>query len=412
MGPQKKKKRKRLSKKRRKKLFESTQEPKKRKLNEDEFNDDDFKDQGVMIKTVHSKANKSNTNSLKNEKKSKQQNKASIIAKKKEIISQIHRFELTELMVDGIPRNYDEDKLQKYLLNLCSIECEDIHLFHNKKYPKKFGKAILSFLSPNSCAISYKYLFEKQLSPNNTLSIKPISNRSDNKQINYNKFDKHSNKKHKKIKSKVLKLTNLHWQTTENDILHFFECIDGPLIIDIHQTSQGYTNGAAKVEFGEYKLANLALHKLNGQTMLNRNIKLEYAISREIFALDGKQFKDKTLKIAVFNISAEIEENDLREFIKSKVCKQSTIDIHLIHHLKLFTTGYAFVTFESCELCNQAVECLNNEVLGDRALRVVWSKPSKVYKLRKVLKGRTKIISFTNLKYNVTEDEIREFIAT
>merc|ERR1712130_888937 len=112
-------------------------------------------------------------------------------------------------------------------------------------------------------------------------------------------------------------------------------------------------------------------------------------------------------------MGGEIEENDLSEFIKSEIGKDSEpTDIHLIHHLELFTTGYAFCTFKTFEITNKAVKTLNNKMLKDRMLRVVWSKPSKVYKLRQELAGTTKVISFTNLRYDVTESDIREFVKT
>merc|ERR1712129_410829 len=88
------------------------------------------------------------------------------------------------------------------------------------------------------------------------------------------------------------------------------------------------------------------------------------------------------------------------------------MDIHLIHHLKLFTTGYAFVSFDNCKTCNRAVQCLNNKVLRDRPLRVAWSKPSKEYKLKTELEGRTNVLTFANLKYTVTRFDILEFISS
>eukprot|EP01084_Bolivina_argentea_P067222 122464_1 len=152
---------------------------------------------------------------------------------------------------------------------------------------------------------------------------------------------------------------------------------------------------------------------LNGAALLDREIRAEKAMTKQVFGVNGKEFMNKTLQIAVFNISGGIEEADLREFIISECGKEcAPQDIHLIHHLQLFTTGYAFCKFATHEVTNQVVTGLNNKVLGDRALRVIWSKPSKVYRLRKELEGTTKVIQCTNLRYDVTETDLRAFVAS
>ncbi len=74
-------------------------------------------------------------------------------------------------MLENIPFEYDEKKLNNYLSNLCSIECIDIHLFHNVKDENKNGKAILIFESSNICAIGYKYIFGKSLVKNDNNKI-------------------------------------------------------------------------------------------------------------------------------------------------------------------------------------------------------------------------------------------------
>ena len=326
-------------------------------------------------------------------------------------------------MVNNIPRDYDEEELNKYLYKLCRIEADDIHLFHNLNDETKPGKSILTFLSPNECGTAYKYLYDKRLSSNtDKLIIKPINLHHDAPKINHHKntnnnneiFDDDDNKQnHKQKQCRVLKMTNLHWKTTKDDIKSFFKSIAKPKTIHIHLTQDGYPNGEAKVEFKFFKFVDKAINELNDQQLLDRNIKLTKAISKQIFGMDGKEFKGKTKQIAIFNISGEIEEDDLRQFIIKELGEEyEPIDIHLIHHLEIFTTGYAFCKFETEKITNKVVQSLNNKALNDRQLRVVWSRPSKEYKLREELEGTTKVLSFTNLKYDVQEKDIREFIGS
>eukprot|EP01084_Bolivina_argentea_P197320 338166_1 len=136
-------------------------------------------------------------------------------------------------------------------------------------------------------------------------------------------------------------MSNLHWKTSENDIIKFFKPIGIPLTINIEITQNGYTNGIAKVEFKHYKFVYNAINKLNNNKLLNRNILLEAAVTKQLFNISGKEFKNKTIQIAIFNISAQINENDLKEFIINTIGKEyEPIDIHLIQHLEIFTTGY------------------------------------------------------------------------
>eukprot|EP01084_Bolivina_argentea_P268774 456613_1 len=121
------------NKKRRIRLNDSSDSRgKKRKLNE--YKDSDFEDKGIIIKTIHS--TKDNTNIINEIKKKDEMNQ-----KKQAILSQIHRFEICQLMVENIPIEYNEKKLNNYLSSICSIECNDIHLFHNIRDKTKYGKA-------------------------------------------------------------------------------------------------------------------------------------------------------------------------------------------------------------------------------------------------------------------------------
>ena len=106
----KKHKRKRLSSKKRKALYKEMQEnpAKRRKLNgegeekEDGFKDEDFEDGGIILTTVHAKKSQKsevkdneNTNSNTNSTKKTKKEKNKMIEKKRGILSQINRFELS-----------------------------------------------------------------------------------------------------------------------------------------------------------------------------------------------------------------------------------------------------------------------------------------------------------------------------
>eukprot|EP00483_Globobulimina_turgida_P006729 UN06740 len=61
-------------------------------------------------------------------------------------------------------------------------------------------------------------------------------------------------------------------------------------------------------------------------------------------------------------------------------------------------------------MTNAAVEKLNGKLLSERPLRVIWGKPAKRYKLRTHLAGKTNVLLLTNLRYDVTETDISQFI--
>ncbi len=55
-------------------------------------------------------------------------------------------------------------------------------------------------------------------------------------------------------------MNNLHWKTTKNDIIKFFESIGIPKNINIEITQNGFTNGIAKAQFNDYKLVSNAIN--------------------------------------------------------------------------------------------------------------------------------------------------------
>jgi len=407
--------------------------PKKARTEEAGLNDADFVDQGIVLTTVHAQTTNESDAQTSTAAAAAVvcDDKAQTCSIQKQTVSQIHRFELTQLMMQNIPRSYDERTLDDYLWRACRVRTEDIHLFHNVRDRNKNGEAVLTFLSPNDCVIAYNYLFGKPLpidanTNTNTdadvdvdkdavCSVKPINRHHHHHQ------QQQQQQKNEQSACKVLKLCNLHWKSTQQDICVFFESLIGvrPHTVRIHITAEGCPNGEAKVEFADARIAQKALRVHRQQehkrVILGRTIAMEESASRQVRGSDGAEFQGVSTQVSIFNISGGTDESDLRDFIMDTFEHDANYDprdIHLVHHLQRFTTGYAFVTFGTPQIADRVVQQLNNVRFCGRALRVIWNRPSRPYVLRTELAGKTHILSLTNLRYDVSERDIERFVSS
>ena len=302
-------------------------------------------------------------------------------------------------------------------MNKCSVEPADIHYFKSITDDTLPGHATVTFESSGETAIAFRCLYDKQLTSEYKLKVNlHRSNRS--KKSVRGDYDGNINEifKEKNIETKVLKLHNLHWKTTENDIIRFLKPItdktdEPPSVIHIARDAKGYPDGSAKVEFETTSLAQRVMMQLNGQQILNRNVTIEPSKSKRIFTPKGQEFKGRTVQCAIFNIAGGVMEDDLTECIVSEIGEEyAPIDIHLIHHLKVWTPGYAFCKFNYPEDVDKVVEELNGKILEGRELNVQWSKMSQAGEMRMELRGKTRGLRLNNIRYDVTEESIRAFL--
>uniref|UniRef100_A0A914CLH7 RRM domain-containing protein n=1 Tax=Acrobeloides nanus TaxID=290746 RepID=A0A914CLH7_9BILA len=129
------------------------------------------------------------------------------------------------------------------------------------------------------------------------------------------------------------------------------------------------TEPYAFVEFADHYGASLALSAMNGRTLLDRQIKVNWAIkaAQPVIKVDTS----KHFNVFVGDLSPEVDNKALMEAFAPFGAISDAKVIKDPQTLK--SKGYGFVSYPNREEAERAIEQMNGQWLGRRVIRTNWA---------------------------------------
>lgn len=175
----------------------------------------------------------------------------------------------------------------------------------------------------------------------------------------------------REISNKILYVGNLAKSASEEQINEIFSSVSNPiksikLLNDKNKLGFNY----AFIEFNESEDAEKALNSLNGKDVNGSDIKVNWAYQSAAIA-GGSTPEEPSYNIFVGDLSSEVNDEALKKaFTKFGSLKQA----HVMWDMQTSRSrGYGFVTFGKQEDAENALQSMNGEWLGGRAIRCNWA---------------------------------------
>eukprot|EP01083_Nonionella_stella_P038055 103631_1 len=204
----------------------------------------------------------------------------------------------------------------------------------------------------------------------------------------------------------------------------------------------GAIKGKWFITYQTPEIATKALEFFSGRYYLDtennktRFVILNYQLHRNKHPLDRQEcFYGITDRVIIRNVPPTIQDkDDIRLFLKSNGfdVHKDVLDINIVHQMaslaakkynakkqkknhKTFKqrNGFVVITFKTYELANKAYTNLNHKQLNDEfEITTGFTSPSMRDPLKRLLKGNTTVVHLSNLVWDVTEEQLREWLET
>lgn len=170
--------------------------------------------------------------------------------------------------------------------------------------------------------------------------------------------------------NKILYVGNLPKSASEEQISKLFSVSKPIKSIKLLNDKNKLGFNYAFIEFDENQDADMALSTLNGKLLNNCEIKVNWAYQSATIASNSTP-EDPTYNVFVGDLSSEVNDEALKKaFNKFDSFKEA----HVMWDMQTSRSrGYGFVTFGKQEDAELALQTMNGEWLGGRAIRCNWA---------------------------------------
>lgn len=174
----------------------------------------------------------------------------------------------------------------------------------------------------------------------------------------------------REISRKVLYVGGLHKSVSEEGIIDLFSPCGQVHSVKILNDKNKPGFNYAFVEFKNEPDAETALQKLNGVSLNESELKINYAYQSATFNT-SQNSEEPTFNIFVGDLSPEVDDEALHNFFAVySTLKQA----HVMWDMQTSRSrGYGFVTFGSSADAEMALQTMNGKILNGRAIRCNWA---------------------------------------
>ncbi|CAP27832.1 Protein CBR-TIAR-2 [Caenorhabditis briggsae] len=133
----------------------------------------------------------------------------------------------------------------------------------------------------------------------------------------------------------------------------------------------GMNDPFAFIEFGDHNQAGQALQAMNGRSLLDREMRVNWAVDASQPGDSRKQETSRHFHVFVGDLSSEVDSTKLREAFLAfgDVSEAKIIRDTATNKAK----GYGFVSYPRREDAERAIEQMNGQWLGRRTIRTNWA---------------------------------------
>ncbi|KAJ1947461.1 E3 ubiquitin-protein ligase pub1 [Kickxella alabastrina] len=218
-----------------------------------------------------------------------------------------------------------------------------------------------------------------------------------------------ASQKSEDLETKSLYVGNLDPRITEPVLAEVFSAVRPvvavKIIPDKRQVHGGLNYGF--VEFGSHQDAEVALQNMNGRSVYEYEIRVNWA-----FTSNGGQLQEDTsthCHIFVGDLSAEVNDQVLSKAFENY---PSMSDARVMWDMTSGKSrGYGFVTFRDRNDADMAIAQMNGEWLGSRAIRVNWANQKASSKARQDMHQQPHSVAGT-LSYEDVRDQTAHYKST
>ncbi|EAR99037.1 hypothetical protein TTHERM_00384810 (macronuclear) [Tetrahymena thermophila SB210] len=218
----------------------------------------------------------------------------------------------------------------------------------------------------------------------------------------------------------------LSFDANENDISNYFDQKCGQVSkVKLLMNSQGRSKGIAFVSFETEEGYNKAL-EMNNSEFMGRYLIIEKTKSKAERLTQMHSYADQGPKIVIVdNISSKInkfdnevivkglsfdaDENDIGNYLNENC--GSVTRVNLLKNEQGCSKGVAFVSFETEEGCNKAVELSDSEFMG-RQIFIEKTKPKIERPAQLPADQDSKTIFVGNLSFVTNKETLKKFFAS
>ncbi|KAI5952679.1 PUB1 [Candida jiufengensis] len=174
----------------------------------------------------------------------------------------------------------------------------------------------------------------------------------------------------REMSNKILYVGNLPKSASEDQISELFSVAKPIKSIKLLNDKNNLGFNYAFIEFDENQDADMALSTLNGKLINNSEIKVNWAYQSATIT-NNNSLEDPLYNIFVGDLSSEVNDESLKKaFEKFGSLKQA----HVMWDMQTSRSrGYGFVSFNKKEDAELALQTMNGEWLGGRAIRCNWA---------------------------------------
>ncbi|KAG7664093.1 PUB1 [[Candida] subhashii] len=170
---------------------------------------------------------------------------------------------------------------------------------------------------------------------------------------------------------KILYVGSLHKSVSEDMLKDLFSVAGQIKTVKILNDKNKPGFNYAFVEYENNQAADMALNTLNGRSINNSEIKINWAFQSATITTNNNNENDPTFNIFVGDLSPDIDDEGLKQaFGKFESLKQA----HVMWDMQTSRSrGYGFVTFGVHSDAESALQTMNGEWLNGRAIRCNWA---------------------------------------
>ena len=343
----------------------------------------------------------------------------------KNILHFVEEHHLSALVRNELSEWYKSKKNKKSANSVAMNGEFDIHLFHNRHNSALCGFAYVHFCSKSDASFIAQQSKQRKLKyQNKAISVEWKQREQD--RDSYSAIFQTDDEQ--KGKTKMVKLSNLHWKTTLLHLHKMFVSVSAdfePHFLRILEDKNGFPKGQALALLADANCASMAVEKLSNCELLGRELKIEHSS----FAYDGPLFckfnadtaelSGVSKKLLLSNLKQSVKRSDIVNFLRANAFENDCVDevvtdIHLIHNLNKVCAGKCFLEFDNAQIAKKYVDALNMKQLCHRTVVAEFGhlRNEKAVENGQSLKGKTNRIFMSNLVWNCTEKDVRRLIGS